>query len=62
MSDGSTGQVGAGYTDIRSDDNKISVTVPSEWTQVLTTPSSGETQLQASTDLASFSSLAAPGV
>ena len=62
VSGGSTGQVGAGYTDIQSDDNKIAVTVPSEWTQVLTTPSSGETQLQASTDLASFSSLTAPGV
>jgi hypothetical protein len=54
--------VGSGYTEIHSDDNKISVTVPSEWNQVLTTPASGETQLQASGDLASFSSLSAPGV
>jgi serine protease Do len=56
------GEVGAGYTDIHSDDNRISVSVPSDWTQVLTTPGSGETQLQASTDLSAFSSLAAPGV
>ena len=54
--------VSSGYTDIVSDDHKISVTVPAEWTQVLTTPGSGETQLQASSDLASFSSLSAPGV
>jgi serine protease Do len=58
---GSTG-VSSGYTDIRSDDNKISVSVPAEWDQVLTTPSAGDTQLQATTDLAAFSSLAAPGV
>jgi serine protease Do len=59
---GEGGEVSAGYTDIHSDDDKISVSVPSEWDQVLTTPGSGETQLQASTDLAGFSSLAAPGV
>lgn len=59
---GSTGGVSSGYTDIRSDDNKISVSVPAEWTQVLTTPSAGDTQLQASADLAAFSDLKAPGV
>ena len=62
VSGDSGNDVGAGYTNITSDDNKISVTVPAEWNQVLTTPADGETQLQASTDLASFSSLGAPGV
>ncbi|HEY4153602.1 MAG TPA: trypsin-like peptidase domain-containing protein [Pseudolysinimonas sp.] len=59
---GGGGDVSSGYTQIHSDDNKISVTVPAEWDQVLTTPATGETQLQASADLASFSSLGAPGV
>jgi len=50
------------YTAIQSDDGRIVVSVPSEWTQQLTTPTSAETQLQASSDLASFSEFAAPGV
>ena len=62
VNSGSSGGVGAGYTDIRSDDNRISVSVPAEWNQVITTPGTGETQLQASSDLAGFSSLTAPGV
>ncbi|QEO09333.1 S1C family serine protease [Protaetiibacter larvae] len=59
---GDGGNVSSGYTDIVSDDYRIAVTVPAEWNQVATTPGAGETLLQASSDLGSFGSLAAPGV
>ncbi|WP_170154360.1 S1C family serine protease [Protaetiibacter intestinalis] len=59
---GGGNDVPTGYTTVSSDDGRIVVSVPAEWTDQATTPGSGETQLQVSTDLNSFGALAAEGV
>ena len=61
-SGGDDPEVSSGYQTVQSDDARISVSIPAEWSEMLTTPGDGETQFQASTDLASFAELSAEGV